>query len=103
VSAALEDSPQFEAESRLAQFVARFLANRSAAFGGLILLLLIACAALAPLIAPHDPLAINPIMRLRPPGADHWFGTDEVGRDLFSRIVYGCRYFLLICLVAASI
>ena len=103
MSAALEDAPEFEAGSRLAQFAGRFLANRSAAFGGLILLLLVACSALAPLVAPHDPLAVNPIMRLRPPSAEHWFGTDEVGRDLFSRIVYGCRYFLLICLVAASI
>ena len=79
MSAALEDAPQFEAESRLAQFAGRFLANRSAAFGGLILLLLVACSALAPLVAPHDPLAINPIMRLRPPSAEHWFGTDEAG------------------------
>jgi ABC-type dipeptide/oligopeptide/nickel transport system permease subunit len=103
VSTALEDAPQFEAESRFAQFAGRFLANRSATFGGLILLLLVVCAAFAPLIAPHNPLAINPIMRLRPPSAEYWFGTDEVGRDLFSRIVYGCRYFLLICFVAASI
>jgi ABC-type dipeptide/oligopeptide/nickel transport system permease subunit len=89
--------------SRWSRLVSRFLENRSAAAGGAILVLLIVCAAGATLIAPHDPLAINPVMRLRPPGLQHWFGTDEVGRDLFSRIVYGSRYFLLICLVAASI
>lgn len=89
--------------SRWSRLVSRFLENRSAAAGGAILALLIVCAAGATLIAPHDPLAINPVMRLRPPGLQHWFGTDEVGRDLFSRIVYGSRYFLLICLVAASI
>jgi hypothetical protein len=103
VSAVSDEALEFEPESRLAQFASRLLANRSAAFGGLVLLVLVGCAALAPLIAPHDPLAINPVMRLRPPSAEHWFGTDEVGRDLFSRIVYGCRYFLLICLVAAAI
>jgi ABC-type dipeptide/oligopeptide/nickel transport system permease subunit len=89
--------------SRWSRLVSRFLENRSAAAGGAILALLIVFAAGATLIAPHDPLAINPVMRLRPPGLQHWFGTDEVGRDLFSRIVYGSRYFLLICLVAASI
>jgi ABC-type dipeptide/oligopeptide/nickel transport system permease subunit len=82
--------------SRWSRLVSRFLENRSAAAGGAILALLIVCAAGATLIAPHDPLAINPVMRLRPPGLQHWFGTDEVGRDLFSRIVYGSRYFLLI-------
>ncbi len=45
----------------------------------------------APLIATHDPYAIDLRARLAPPGAAHWFGTDEVGRDLFSRVVYGTR------------
>lgn len=44
---------------------------------------------LAPLIATHDPNAINLKMRLLSPSAAHWFGTDEVGRDLFSRVIYG--------------
>jgi peptide/nickel transport system permease protein len=43
----------------------------------------------APLIATHDPNAINLKMRLLSPSAEHWFGTDEVGRDLFSRVIYG--------------
>ena len=43
----------------------------------------------APLIATHDPNAINLKMRLLAPSAAHWFGTDEVGRDLFSRVIYG--------------
>jgi ABC-type dipeptide/oligopeptide/nickel transport system permease subunit len=103
VSAALDDAPEPVVPSPLARFARRFLENRSAALGGAILLTLVICAMGAPLISPHDPLTINPVARLRPPGIQHWFGTDEVGRDLFSRIIYGSRYFLLICLVAASI
>ena len=83
--------------------LARLARNRSALVGGTVLALLLVCAAAAPMLAPHDPFAVDPLARLRPPGANHWFGTDEVGRDLFSRIVYGTRYFLLMCAVTAAI
>jgi peptide/nickel transport system permease protein len=48
-------------------------------------------AVFAPLIAPYDPLAQEIGNRLKPPSAEHWFGTDELGRDVFSRVVYGAR------------
>ncbi len=58
-------------------------------------LLLAACFAvllLAPgLVAPQSPLALNPAMALQPPSTAHWFGTDDVGRDVFSRVVHGTR------------
>jgi peptide/nickel transport system permease protein len=81
----------------------RLAKNPSARIGGGVLLLIVLCAAFAPWIAPHDPLAVNTLNRLQPPSAEHWLGTDEVGRDLLSRLVFGTRYFLLICLIAASI
>lgn len=81
----------------------RLLRNRSARIGGGVLLMILFCAAFAPLISPHDPLAVDTIGRLRPPSAAHWLGTDEVGRDLLSRLIHGTRYFLLICLIATSI
>jgi peptide/nickel transport system permease protein len=56
----------------------------------LIVLLLIAAAA-APLIAPQDPVAQNMAIRLASPSAAHWFGTDEFGRDVFARTIYGAR------------
>ena len=58
----------------------------------------------APLIAPHDSLAQN-LPRLAPPGAGHWFGTDELGRDVFSRVLYGARVSipLALLLVAMSL
>jgi peptide/nickel transport system permease protein len=81
----------------------RLLRNLSAQIGGGVLLLILFCAACAPWIAPHDPLQVNTLGRLQPPSATHWLGTDEVGRDLASRLIFGTRYFLLICLIASSI
>ncbi len=65
--------------------------RRTAQLGGFIVLLLIVSAALAPLIAPYDPYAINVTDRLQPPNATYFFGTDDLGRDMFSRIIYGAR------------
>lgn len=61
------------------------------AIGTLLILTVLICTAFAPWIAPHDPNAINLINRLAPPSFAHPFGTDEVGRDLFSRVIYGSR------------
>jgi peptide/nickel transport system permease protein len=54
-------------------------------------------------IAPYDPYEINQRLQFSPPSVQHWFGTDEFGRDLFSRIVYGARVAMLIGLSAAFI
>lgn len=57
---------------------------------GLIIIVLVCLAvAFAGVIAPYDPDAINLVKRLAPPSAEHWFGTDEVGRDIFSRVLFG--------------
>ena len=53
-------------------------------------------AGLAPWIAPYDPMALKVLDRLQSPRATHWFGTDELGRDVFSRVIFGARYSLLI-------
>ncbi|HEY7624180.1 MAG TPA: nickel transporter permease [Candidatus Limnocylindria bacterium] len=57
------------------------------------------CAALAPLLAPYDPLAQDLSSRLRPPSGAHWLGTDSLGRDIASRILYGARISLVIGVV----
>lgn len=62
--------------------------------GGVILLVLVGCALAAPLVAPQDPNASDTAERLVKPGVGHLFGTDQLGRDVFSRIVYGGRYSL---------
>lgn len=65
--------------------------RRSAQIGGLIVLTLVLLALLAPWIAPYDPYAINVKDRLQPPSLTYLFGTDDLGRDLFSRVTYGAR------------
>lgn len=103
MSLAIPDEPIFRPVPRWRQILSRLLRNRSAVVGGSIVMLLILVAILAPLISPFDPYKINPVERLKPPGLRHWLGTDEVGRDLLSRIIHGVRYFLLICGVTAAI
>jgi peptide/nickel transport system permease protein len=73
------------------------------AAGGAIVLVMILVAVFAEAIAPHDPFEINQRLQFNPPSVHHWFGTDEFGRDLFSRIVYGARVAMLIGLSAAFV
>src|SRR6266511_4164371 len=56
-----------------------------------VLAVLVATAILADVIAPYDPIATAPEIRLSKPSRDHFFGTDDIGRDVFSRIVHGAR------------
>ncbi|MFK0191505.1 ABC transporter permease [Kitasatospora sp. NPDC090308] len=62
---------------------------------GTFVALVVLAAALAPLIAPHDPNAVDPLAVSRPATADHWLGTDDTGRDILSRLLYGARPSLL--------
>lgn len=74
----------------------RFLRNRLAVLGLVIVVLVILVAILAPWIAPFDPLKQNYDELLQPPSRTHPMGTDALGRDLFSRVIYGSRYALMI-------
>ena len=71
-------------------------ANRLAMLGLAIVIVLLLTAAFAPWIATHSPTAQSLSDRLQPPSAAHWLGTDELGRDIFSRIVYGSRLTLYV-------
>jgi peptide/nickel transport system permease protein len=72
--------------------IVRVLArNRLGVTGAFLLAIVVGCAAFAGWMAHQDPMFVNPAIRLRPPGAAHWFGTDDFGRDVFSRVVYGSR------------
>ncbi len=99
--------PKSRAQARLGQtWLAwlRFRRNPLAMIGLLIVLVLLLAAAFAPLIATHDPIAQDLVGRLKPPMTDgHLLGTDEFGRDIFSRIVYGARVTLyIVALVAVT-
>ncbi|MBM3505644.1 MAG: ABC transporter permease [Alphaproteobacteria bacterium] len=69
--------------------------------GGVILLLFIVAAVAAPWLGTIDPQRIRPLTRLRPPDADSWFGSDMIGRDVFSRTVYGARISLVVGITVA--
>ena len=68
----------------------------TATAGIVLLLALVAMALLAPLLGTADPLEVSPIKRLRPPGEEYWFGTDPLGRDIYSRVLYGARVSLIV-------
>ena len=73
------------------------------AVGGVLLVVMIVAALFAPFLFTADPIVLNPIDRLKAPGAAHWFGTDMFGRDIYSRTVYGTRISLIIGLCAAGL
>lgn len=74
----------------------RMMRNRMAMFGGAIVLFFVFLAIFGPLIAPRDPLLQNLLDTNQEPSRAHWFGTDQLGRDVFSRILVGARTALLI-------
>lgn len=95
-------SPESRRQARLGQFYRQWLAFRKnpAAVAGLVIVVaLLLLAAFAPLIAPHDPLAQALDQRLLAPSARNPFGTDALGRDIFSRVVYGTRVTLVIVML----
>src|SRR5690606_26445125 len=71
--------------------------------GSLIVAVIVAAAVLAPWLASHDPQEMQMGRRLQPPSAEHPLGTDQYGRDLWARILYGARLSLLVGLLSVSI
>jgi peptide/nickel transport system permease protein len=76
--------------------------NPVTAFAFLMFLVIVVAAAFGPLIVPYDPYASNTAMALKPPSLDHWFGTDQLGRDVFSRVVVATQldFFIAVASVA---
>jgi peptide/nickel transport system permease protein len=85
------------------RFWIAFRRNRIAVIGLVVIVCLGLLALLAPLIAPFDPIEHHIIDRLKPPGSPYLLGTDELGRDLFSRLLYGARISLVIGFVAQGV
>jgi ABC-type dipeptide/oligopeptide/nickel transport system permease subunit len=81
----------------------RFRRNRSALIGLGLVGGLVAAAVLAPVITSHDPVGVDTAASRRPPSAAHWFGTDLLGRDVFTRVVYGARVSLRVGGLSAAI
>lgn len=87
--------PDVERRSHRRSLMQRILANPLSAIGMLLVLVAILVALFAPLVAPLDPIAMAPRDRLLPPSSAHWFGTDDNGRDILSRVIFGTRYSLV--------
>lgn len=83
--------------------IKRFLSNRLAFTGFIILLIALIVSVFAPLIVVHDPFDTNPTDRLQGLSVKHWFGTDDFGRDVFSRVVYGIQVSMKVGLSATII
>jgi peptide/nickel transport system permease protein len=89
-------APRFETWYALAR-------SPSFIVGALVLLFWIVCAVFGPSIAPFDPYASDPLNSLAPPDRLHWFGTDQLGRDVFSRVIVGARDILTIAPLATLV
>lgn len=80
-----------------------FMRNRAAMGGLTVLVVIVLAAALAPLLVPHDPLSADLVKMLAPPSSAHPLGTDELGRDILSRVLHGARISLTLGFVAVAI
>jgi peptide/nickel transport system permease protein len=91
------DAPAAPPRSRWISTILTFCRRRPlGAIGAGIVVLMLLVAALAPYLAPYDPVAVDFGAMLAPPGAGHWLGTDAFGRDVLSRLIYGSRTALLV-------
>ncbi|MFZ4408402.1 MAG: ABC transporter permease [Paracraurococcus sp.] len=90
-------------ESPTRRAVSRFLRHRLAVFGLVVIVLFVAAAIAAPLLAPYDPLATSWTLIRKAPSAAHWFGTDENGRDVLSRVLFGARASMLAGVVSVLV
>jgi peptide/nickel transport system permease protein len=83
--------------------VRRFVKRRGAVVGAVVVLFFVLVAVTAPLIAPYEPVATSWSAVRTPPSFEHWFGTDEIGRDVLSRVIFGARASLLAGVVSVCI
>jgi len=101
----IKDMMDIKKRSQWADIWHHFKKNKAAIVGMMLIVLFVCLALFAPLIGDYqdDALKMNIRERLQSPSADHWFGTDEFGRDIFIRIVYGTRISLFVGIISVSI
>lgn len=92
----MEEKKKKEIKKSESRFWKKFKRNKLALLGALIIVSVILIAVFAPFIAPYDPTVQNYDSLLSPPSLEHPFGTDDLGRDLLSRVIFGARYTLLV-------
>jgi peptide/nickel transport system permease protein len=102
----LADVPQSRWQARLGRFylgMLEFGRNPMAVAGLAMVVLLVVVALLAPLLAPGSPFEQDLTRRLQPPSGENWFGTDELGRDIYTRVIHGSRLTLYMVILVAVI
>src|SRR5215467_13863823 len=90
-------------ESPARRAVRRLLRRRGAIFGLAVIVIFVLLAVLAPWVTPYDPIAQSWMTVRKAPSAAHWFGTDEVGRDVLTRVVFGARASLMAGVISITI
>ncbi|MGK9234303.1 ABC transporter permease [Inquilinus limosus] len=91
------------APKRRSRGLEKFLRNHGAVVGTVLVLAFVLLAVLAPLVTPQDPLQTSFLTIRKPPSAAHWLGTDDLGRDIFTRLAYGARTSLMAGVVSVAI
>lgn len=102
-NASADDAVMVAKRGQSREIIGRFLQNKAAVCGLVIAAILIFCALFPQLLTSYDPLKQDLSVTFQPPSAEHWFGIDDQGRDIFARVVYGCRYSLSIGLISVVI
>src|ERR1700719_4490092 len=92
-----------ELESPARRALRRLFARKGAVVGLVVIATFIGLALFAPLISPYDPIATSWTLVRKPPSALHWFGTDDLGRDIFGRVIYGARASLIAGAISVGI
>jgi peptide/nickel transport system permease protein len=92
-----------ELESPSRRALRRLMKRKGAVVGLIVIAMFILLALFAPLIAPYDPIATSWTLVRKPPSALHWFGTDDLGRDVLARVIYGTRASLLAGAISVGI
>src|SRR3954454_14763396 len=102
-ASAIATARSMQSERRWIGFFRRLARGKGAIAGLVILVLMVGGALLAKVIAPYDPILINPKQALYSPGFPFVFGTDNLGRDVFSRVIFGARLSLIVGLISVGI
>ena len=97
----IQEAPPHYSEWR--RFIRVIASRKVALFGTIVILILIVIAFLAPIVAPYDPYEQNLARALEQPSSEHWLGTDPLGRDELSRIIYGSQVSLIVGIIAVGI
>jgi peptide/nickel transport system permease protein len=103
VVSAVPVSDVHELESPARRALRRLLKRKGAVAGLVVVAAFILLALFAPLVVPYDPIATSWTLVRKPPSAAHWFGTDELGRDILARVIYGARASLLAGAISVTI